>query len=382
MVYLDNAATSYPKPVEVYNKIDDFLRRSCANPGRSSHDMARKSAAEVIKAREMVSQLFNIKNPLRVGFTANATHALNMAIFGVLKKGDHVITTALDHNSVLRPLFDLKKRGIISLTVITPKKNLDEIESDQISKAIRRNTKLIAITMSSNVTGRVLPYKEIGEIASTRGIYYLLDASQGAGVLPLNIETMKISLLAFPGHKSLMGPQGTGGLYVDEGINLRPIIHGGTGSRSFETVHPLFMPDILESGTLNTPGLAGLTEGVNFIIKTGTDIIYKRKERMLTTLYDELASHNKIQLFSTVETGQNSGIIAFVIDGMDSSEIANILDAKYHIAVRPGFHCAPLAHKALGTDKTGLVRLSPGYFTTDQEIQYAIDSIKEIADNA
>lgn len=227
-----------------------------------------------------------------------------------------------------------------------------------------------------------MPYKEIGEIASTRGIYYLLDASQGAGVLPLNIETMKISLLAFPGHKSLMGPQGTGGLYVDEGINLRPIIHGGTGSRSFETVHPLFMPDILESGTLNTPGLAGLTEGVNFIIKTGTDIIYKRKERMLTTLYDELASHNKIQLFSTVETGQNSGIIAFVIDGMDSSEIANILDAKYHIAVRPGFHCAPLAHKALGTDKTGLVRLSPGYFTTDQEIQYAIDSIKEIADNA
>ena len=379
MIYLDNAATSYPKPVEVYNKINDFLRQSCANPGRSSHEMARKSATEVMKARERIAQLFNIDNPLRIGFTANATLALNMAIYGVLNKGDHVITTALDHNSVLRPLFDLKRRGVISLTVLGPKKPLDEIEPSQVSKAIRHNTKLIAMTISSNVTGRVLPYREIGEIASNKGINYLLDASQGAGVLPLDVEQMNISLLAFPGHKSLMGPQGTGGLYVAENIKLRPIIQGGTGSRSFETVHPLFMPDIIESGTLNTPGLAGLAAGVDFITKTGVDNIYIRKDKKIVKLYDGLASHNKIRIFSAIENAQNSGIIAFLIDGMDSSEIANILDAKYHIAVRPGFHCAPLAHKALGTEKSGLVRLSPGYFTTDNEIQYTIDSIKEIA---
>ncbi len=379
MIYLDNAATSYPKPVEVYNKINDFLRQSCANPGRSSHEMARKSATEVMKARERIAQLFNINNPLRIGFTANATLALNMAIYGVLNKGDHVITTALDHNSVLRPLFDLKRRGVISLTVLGPKKPLDEIEPSQVSKAIRHNTKLIAMTISSNVTGRVLPYREIGEIASNKGINYLLDASQGAGVLPLDVEQMNISLLAFPGHKSLMGPQGTGGLYVAENIKLRPIIQGGTGSRSFETVHPLFMPDIIESGTLNTPGLAGLAAGVDFITKTGVDNIYIRKDKKIVKLYDGLASHNKIRIFSAIENAQNSGIIAFLIDGMDSSEIANILDAKYHIAVRPGFHCAPLAHKALGTEKSGLVRLSPGYFTTDNEIQYTIDSIKEIA---
>ena len=365
--------------MEVYNKINDFLRQSCANPGRSSHEMARKSATEVMKARERIAQLFNINNPLRIGFTANATLALNMAIYGVLNKGDHVITTALDHNSVLRPLFDLKRRGVISLTVLGPKKPLDEIEPFQVSKAIRHNTKLIAMTISSNVTGRVLPYREIGEIASNKGINYLLDASQGAGVLPLDVEQMNISLLAFPGHKSLMGPQGTGGLYVAENIKLRPIIQGGTGSRSFETVHPLFMPDIIESGTLNTPGLAGLAAGVDFITKTGVDNIYIRKDKKIVKLYDGLASHNKIRIFSAIENAQNSGIIAFLIDGMDSSEIANILDAKYHIAVRPGFHCAPLAHKALGTEKSGLVRLSPGYFTTDNEIQYTIDSIKEIA---
>ncbi|NLB78599.1 MAG: aminotransferase class V-fold PLP-dependent enzyme, partial [Clostridiaceae bacterium] len=248
------------------------------------------------------------------------------------------------------------------------------------SKAVRANTRLIVLTASSNVTGTILPYKEVGEIARRKGIIYLVDGAQGAGVLPLDVKTMNISLLAFPGHKSLMGPQGTGGLYVNESVNLAPIIQGGTGSHSFETVQPLFMPDVIECGTLNTPGIVGLGAGIEFILKTGTDTILKRKELLITKLYEGLAAHKKIKLYSTAENHKNSGIIAFIINGTDSSEIANLLDSRYHIATRPGFHCAPLAHKALGTEKTGLLRLSLGYFNTLDEIQYAIDSIKEITE--
>lgn len=379
MVYLDNAATSYPKPEEVYVEMDTFMRKLCANPGRSSHEMARASAAVVMRARENIAKLFNIENPLRIGFTCNATMALNMAIHGVLKKGDHVITTAMDHNSVLRPLYELKKKGIIDYTVIFPKNQFGAIDASSFTRAVRTNTKLIVTTLSSNVTGLVLPYREIGEIAKKRGILYLLDCSQGAGMLPIDVKNMNISMLAFPGHKGLMGPQGTGGLYVNEAVALRPIIQGGTGSRSFETVQPEFMPDIIESGTLNTPGLAGLSAGVEFIIKTGTDAIYKKKKSLLERLYEGLAANKRIRMYSTIEGYLNSGIIALLIDELDSSEAANLLDSRYHIAVRPGFHCAPLAHKALGTEKTGLVRLSLGYFNTPDEIQYAIKSINEIA---
>lgn len=379
MVYLDNAATSFPKPEEVYIQMDAFMRKSCANPGRASHEMARASADVVMKAREGLARLFNIDNPLRIGFTLNATLALNMAVHGVLKKGDHVITTAMDHNSVLRPLHELKKRGIIDYTVIMPRNRFGAIDASSFSKVVRTNTRMIVTTLSSNVTGMVMPYAEIGEIARRKGILYLLDAAQGAGELPVDIQRMNISMLAFPGHKGLMGPQGTGGLYVREDVNLAPLIQGGTGSRSFETVQPDFMPDMIESGTLNTPGITGLCAGVDFIIKTGMDAISKKKKSLVERLYEGLAANKRIRLYSTIEDYDNSGIIALLIDGMDSSEVANILDSKYHIAVRPGYHCAPLAHKAIGTYKTGLVRLSPGYFNTPDEIQYTVKSINEIA---
>lgn len=381
MYYLDNAATSFPKPVEVYDRMNLFIREACANPGRSSHEMARNSAAEVMKTREAVACLFNIENPLRIGFTANATYALNMAIQGVLRKGDHVITTAMDHNSVLRPLYELKRKGIIDYTVIMPYNSYGAIDAFAVSKAVRSNTRLMVLTASSNVTGTIMPYEEIGEIARKKGIIYLIDGAQGAGVLPFDVKAMNISMLAFPGHKGLMGPQGTGGLYVKEDVTLSPILQGGTGSRSFETVQPLFMPDIIECGTLNTPGIVGLGAGIESILKLGTDAILKRKEILLSRLYEGLAVHKRIKLYSTAENHKNSGIIALIINGMDSSEIANLLDSKYHIAARPGFHCAPLAHKALGTEKTGLLRLSLGYFNTPEEIQYTIDSIKEIAED-
>ncbi|NLU52262.1 MAG: aminotransferase class V-fold PLP-dependent enzyme [Clostridiaceae bacterium] len=382
MIYLDNAATSYPKPQEVYDRVYSFMKETCANPGRSSHEMARKSAECVNNTREGLAALFNIDDPMRIGFTPNATYALNMAIQGVLRKGDHVVTTAMEHNSVLRPLYELKKNGIISYTIVKPKNRFGEIDAYAISKAVGINTRLIVLTASSNVTGTIMPYAEVGEIARKRGVYYLLDASQGAGVLPIDVKKMNITMLAFPGHKGLLGPQGTGGLYVDERVPLRSIIQGGTGSRSFETIHPSFMPDILESGTLNTPGIAGLGAAVDFILKTGTKAILEKKEQLTKLLYERLSGHKKIRLYSTCEDHKNSGIIAFIIEGMDSSEIAGILDSKYHIAVRPGFHCAPLAHRELRTEKSGLVRISIGYFNTPDEIQYAADSIIEIADNA
>lgn len=379
MVYLDNAATSFPKPPEVYDRVFSFMRESCANPGRSSHEMARESSNCVMKTREGLAKLFNISNPLQIGFTPNATHALNYAIHGVLKKGDHAVTTAMEHNSVLRPLYELKKSGLIDYTVVTPKNRFGAIDPYAISRAVQTNTKLIIITASSNVTGVVQPYWEIGEMARKRNIYYLVDASQGAGTLPFDVNSMQISLLAFPGHKGLMGPQGTGALYVDESVTLSPIIQGGTGSRSFETVQPLFMPDVIESGTLNTPGIAGLGAGVEFIQKTGIKDINEKKELLLERLYGRLVPHKSIQLFSRVGLNYNSGIIALLIDGMDSSETGNLLDSRYGIAVRSGFHCAPLAHKALRTEKTGLVRISVGYFNSIDEMDYTADSLIEIA---
>lgn len=382
MIYLDNAATSFPKPSQVYDRINEFMRQTCANPGRSSHEMARTTAACVMQTREKLAALFGIGNPLQIGFTPNATLALNLAIQGVLKKGDHVVTTAMEHNSVLRPLYHMKNCGLIDYTIVFPRNKLGSIEPHDIQKAIRINTRLIAVTASSNVTGILLPYNEIGEIAHKRGVYYLVDASQGAGVLNLDVKELNASLLAFPGHKGLMGPQGTGGLYVSEGVSLRPIIQGGTGSRSFETIQPSFMPDMIESGTLNAPGIAGLGAGVEFILRTGTKAIHEIKEALLSRLYERLATNKRIKMYSPSKGSQNSGILALIVDGMDSSDIGSLLDLRYGIAVRSGFHCAPLAHKALGTEKNGLVRLSLSCFNTINEIDYTADSLIEIANES
>ncbi|NLM74186.1 MAG: aminotransferase class V-fold PLP-dependent enzyme [Clostridiaceae bacterium] len=377
MIYLDNAATSFPKPEAVYDTVYTFMKESCANPGRSSHKMARESAACVMKTRDSLAELFNIKNPLQIAFTPNATYALNMAIQGLLKTGDHVVTTAMEHNSVLRPLYELRRKGLISYTIVKPRTIYGDIDARDILRAVRYNTRLVVVSSSSNVTGTVLPYRELGEYLKKRRIHYLVDASQGAGVLPLDVESMQISMLAFPGHKSLLGPQGTGGLYVADNIKLRSIFQGGTGSRSFETIHPSFMPDMLESGTLNVPGIAGLGAGVDFILKTGIDEIRKKKQLLIDRLHERLSGIKRIKLYSKPEN--NSSIIALSIEGIDSSEAANILDSKYEIAVRPGFHCAPLAHKELKTESTGLIRISPGYFNTLDEIEYTADSLIEIA---
>jgi len=379
MVYLDNAATSWPKPETVYIAVYRFMKSSCANPGRSAHRMARVSSGIVMKTREALAGLFNIPNPLDIAFTANATHALNMAIQGVLRQGDHVVTTAMEHNSVLRPLEHLKRKGIIDYSVVMPYDSCGNISPASIAAAIRPETRMIVLSSASNVTGTILPYDETGRIARERGLLFLVDAAQGAGVLDFDVQAMNISLLAFPGHKGLMGPQGTGGLYVAPGVEIRPVLHGGTGSRSLETVHPGFMPDALEAGTLNSPGIAGLGAGLKWLMEVGLERIREKKKILLEAFFSAMDGAPAVRIYSERDAGKNSGIISLIIPGKDSSEIGDILDRKYGIAVRSGFHCAPLAHEALGTTKTGLVRISPGYFNTVGEMEYAAKAIREIA---
>ena len=378
MVYLDNAATSWPKPEAVYSSVNRFMKTCCANPGRSAHQMARVSSNIIMKTREALASLFNIPNHLDIAFTANATHAINMAIQGVLRQGDHVVATVMEHNSVLRPLWHLKHKGLIDYSIVMPYDSCGNVSPGSIAGAIRPNTRLIVLSSASNVTGTILPFKEVGEIAAEKGILFLVAAAQGSGVLNFDVQAMNISLLAVPGHKGLMGPQGTGGLYVAPGVEMRPVLFGGTGSRSFETIHPEFMPDVVEAGTLNSPGIAGLGAGVQWLMDVGLERIREKKKLLLESFFGAMDHIPSVRIYSERDAGKNSGIISLIIPGMDSSDIGNILDKKYGIAVRSGFHCAPLAHEALGTMKTGLVRISPGYFNAVQEMEYAAMAIRQI----
>ncbi|AGC69330.1 cysteine desulfurase CsdB [Thermoclostridium stercorarium subsp. stercorarium DSM 8532] len=377
MIYLDNAATSWPKPPQVIQAMTDILKRGCANPGRSAHAMARQTEDAVLNVREAVAKFFNIKDPLRIAFMPNTTYALNAAIYGVITEGSVVATTAMEHNSVLRPLKTLESRGIIGLETVEPDR-YGRISVQSIKKVLRKGIDLFCMTVSSNVTGAIMPVTEAGRICRELGITFLVDAAQGAGVIPIDVERMNIDMLAFPGHKGLLGPQGTAGLYVREGIKIKPFIQGGTGSFSDRLFQPEVFPDILESGTLNVPGIVGLGKGISFISETGIEHIRLKKKKLLTMLFEALSKEENITVFSPGPE-QNSGIFAFLVHHMDSSEVSYILDRKFGICTRSGFHCAPLAHRALGTSDSGLVRISPGYFNNETEIELTIEAIRSIA---
>jgi len=377
MIYLDNAATSWPKPPQVIQAILDILKRGCANPGRSAHTMARQAEDAVLNVREITAKFFNISDPMRIAFMPNTTYALNTAIYGVVTKGSVVVTTAMEHNSVLRPLKTLENEGVINLEIIEPDK-YGKVTIQNIKKALRNGVALFCMTLSSNVTGAIMPVAEAGKICRSLGITFLLDAAQGAGVIPIDVERMNIDLLAFPGHKGLLGPQGTAGLYVREGINLKPLVQGGTGSFSDRLEQPDIFPDMLESGTLNVPGIVGMGKGISFINDTGMDNIYLHKKHLLDMLFDGLSSESNITIYSP-PPDQNSGILAFSVHDMDSSEVGYLLDRKFGICTRSGFHCAPLCHMALGTAGSGLVRISPGYFNDETEIELTVKAIQSIA---
>lgn len=380
MIYLDNAATSFPKPERVYDEINKCMREYCANPGRGGHAMSICSGRAVMEAREVVCDFFGISDVMQLSFTKNATEALNIAIKGYLNPGDHVITTSMEHNSVIRPLKTLERDSGVFVSIIKGNE-FGEINPADIKKQIRPNTKLIVTTLSSNVNGIILPVKEIGSIAKETGVAYLLDASQGAGTIKIDVGEMNIDMLAFPGHKSLLGPQGTGGLYVKEGVKLKSIFQGGTGSNSENLYQPEIMPDLLESGTLNTPGIIGLRYGIDFINSFGIENIKSYKYLLIKKLHEGIEGLAGIEIYSKNDMDNNSGIVAFNFNEVDSTEVSYVLDRAFQIATRAGLHCAPLAHETLGTLKKGIVRLSIGCFNTIDEIDFTINSIKEIANN-
>jgi cysteine desulfurase/selenocysteine lyase len=379
MVYLDNAATSYPKPEEVYTAVDECMRKYCANPGRGGHSMSLTSARAVLDVRETLCDFFNIPNPLRLCFTKNATEALNIAIKSSLSQNDHVITTSMEHNSVIRPLKELEKSRKIELTILGGDNKYGSLNPNHFEEAIKENTKLIVCTLSSNVNGVIMPVKEIGKIARRGNIIFLVDGSQGAGSVNIDVIDMNIDMLAFPGHKGLLGPQGTGGLYIKEDISVKPLIEGGTGSHSSKLTQPCTLPDSLESGTINTPGIIGLGAGVKYIKKIGIENIRSHKYSLVKALMEGVRECKGIEIYNIDDYEKNSGIVALNIGDINSNQISYELDNDYFIATRAGLHCSPLAHKKLGTMERGIVRLSVGAFNTIEEIEYTIKALKNIS---
>jgi cysteine desulfurase family protein len=377
IIYLDNAATSWPKPPSVWEAMERNMMESAANPGRGSHEMAVKASRAVFEARKRLARLFRVNNPNDIAFTMNTTHALNLAIQGLLKPGDHVIATSLEHNSVRRPLEALKRKIGIDVTYV-PTDTKGMLKREAVEEAITARTKLIAVTHSSNLLGTIIPISEIGEIARRRNIKLLVDSAQSAGVLPIDVEAMGIDLLAFPGHKGLMGPQGTGGLYIHPDMELEPLMHGGTGSKSEAPEQPDIRPDRYEAGTPNTVGLAGLSEGVNFVLKETTQAIHAKELQLTFELMEGLQRIPGITLLGPDLGEERTAIVSFLLDGVDPSELAFLLDQQFGIAVRSGFHCTPLGHETAGSYETGAVRASPGYFTQKSEIVSMIDAVTEI----
>ncbi|MGN0658151.1 MAG: aminotransferase class V-fold PLP-dependent enzyme [Emergencia sp.] len=375
MIYLDNGATSFPKPNVMLAEMESCMRRWCGNPGRSGHDMSMKTGEMIYRARKSAASLFNIRDPGRLVFTKNTTESLNLAMMGILEKGDHVITTSMEHNSVLRPLNRLASRGV-SHTVV-PADSQGRIRAEEIEKAVTADTRLIVMTGASNVTGTVMPVEEVGRLAEKKGILFLVDGAQTAGCMPVDVERQKISMLAFPGHKGLLGPLGTGGLYAAPHIPLKPLLCGGTGTESRNRRQPEDFPEGFEAGTVNAPGIIGLGRSVELLKEAGIDRIEKY-ERTLIRQFDEAVSEmNFVDLYGPVPE-EKTGISLFNIRNMDCEEVAARLNREFSIAVRAGYHCAPLAHQTVGTWDTGAVRISVGPFNTAEEMRKTAEAIWKI----
>lgn len=378
-IYLDNASTTFPKPKNVTDAIYNFLTTIGGNPGRSNHDNGLQSNRLLLEARETIASFFNFENIENVIFTNNVTTSLNVLINGCSRKGDHIITSSMEHNSVLRPLINLKESGIIDLDII----NADTfgfINVDDLKKAIKPNTKFIVLTQASNVIGSIQPIKEIGLLCKENNIHFILDTAQGAGVLNLDFDELNLSALAFTGHKSLFGPQGIGGFIISDDLNriCNPYILGGTGSLSHSLIQPDFLPDKFESGTLNMLGIVGLMEGIKFIESEGLNTIYEKNKFLRKNLVSGLRNIKNIILYEDINSDNYTSCISFNARNIDTAELSFILDSDFGIKNRSGLHCAPLAHKTIGSFPTGTVRLSISYFNSKEDIEYTLDSINKI----
>ncbi|CAM3588646.1 aminotransferase class V-fold PLP-dependent enzyme [Brevibacillus invocatus] len=378
IIYLDNAASTWPKPPGVKEKMAEVIEDFAANPGRGGHALAMKASKTVFRTRVQLSRLFGIQNPNNLFFYLNATQALNQAIKGFLKEGDHVISSSVEHNSVRRPLEYMSKTKQVEVTYVEPRGD-QLFHREDFVQAIRPNTRLVAISHASNLTGVILPVAELGEMAKQHGITFLVDASQTAGVLPIHVEEMKIDMLAFPGHKGLYGPQGTGGLYVHGDIDLEPLIHGGTGSQSEAIEQPTTRPDRYESGTVNTVGLAGLLEGVSYVMEKGVEDIGQHEWELVKKTIVGLGKVAGVTVYGPGSETKRVGVVSFNIQGVDASEVSFILDQQYGIATRAGYHCTPLGHQTAGTEQTGAVRASYGIFNTEKDVEILIEAVSEIA---
>ncbi len=376
-VYLDNGATTYPKPEKVYKAMDHFNRDIGGNPGRSGHERGLEAGREVMKAREAMATLLGITDASRIIFTKNATESLNMAIRCALKSGTHAIITSLEHNAVWRPLEAMDAEGSASYSIVQCAED-GTLPLSRMAAAIRPDTSLIVCIHASNVLGNLLPIDKVAELAAERGIALLVDAAQTAGRVELHPHELGIQYVAFTGHKELFGPQGTGGLYVAPEAEIDPLMYGGTGSMSESPEQPVFLPDRCESGTANGPGLAGLRAGVEFVIKTGVTRIRRHEEELTQQLLEGLLRLPIVNVYGPRDWDCRLGIVSFNMDGFTSSEVASRLDERYGIAVRSGLHCAPLAHRTIGTMEQGVVRASFSYFNTREDVDKLLQAMSEI----
>ncbi|HMZ80500.1 MAG TPA: aminotransferase class V-fold PLP-dependent enzyme [Acidobacteriota bacterium] len=378
MIYLDNAATSYPKPEIVYTALGRFLREVGGNPGRGSYRVAVEAERVLIDVRGKLARLIKAATPDRVIFTCNTTDALNMAIKGALREGDHVITSELEHNSVLRPLARLKQTRQIQVTTL-PFDVRGQVDPDAFRRAITPRTRMLILTHASNVIGTIQPIEEVGKIARDHNLLFLVDAAQTLGKVDINVQTANIDLLAGPGHKGLMGPPGTGFLYVGERAVLEPWREGGTGGNSLLELQPPEYPFFLEAGTPNTVGLAALGVALEYLAERGIDRIREHELQLLELLADELCQLPDVSIFGPPDLDHAVGVISFTMEVFEPQEVGIVLDESFDIAVRSGLHCAPLTHKRLGTSPTGTIRVSPGAFTTVADIEQFISALKTLA---
>lgn len=379
-VYLDNAATSNPKPPSVVSEVKNYLENICSSPGRGGYFLGLEAGRIIFDTRQKLRRLFNAPSEEYVIFTLNVTYALNFALLGVLKSGDHVITTSMEHNSVIRPLRYLERTRRIVLDIIKCNKK-GELDPGDIKKAIKPTTKMIVMTHASNVTGGIMPIEILQDLKEYTDAMLVVDAAQTAGVLEIDFQKLGLDFLCFTGHKALYGPPGTGGMVISPRAAkiLAPSVHGGTGSRSNVELQPDFMPDKMEAGTPNTAGIAGLNAGLDFILEKGVENIHQYEMQLTRTFANELQQIPGIRVWGTNDMEKMVSTVSITVEGRDLSELAFSLDADYGIMIRSGLHCSPLGHKTIGTFPEGTLRFSFGYFNTEEEVIYSIETIRKLA---
>ena len=376
MIYMDNAATTMQKPKEVVQAVAAAME-SMGNAGRGAHGASLSASRTVYDTRELLCRFFNGTSPRQVVFTANSTESLNIAIKGVLNPGDHVVTTVMEHNSVLRPLYEMEEKGVELTFVKTDERGV--MDFTDLEAAIRPDTKAIVCTNGSNLTGNYVDVEAVGAIAAKYNVLFIVDASQTAGVFPIDVQKMHIDILCFTGHKSLLGPQGTGGMYVREGLEVRPLLSGGSGVQTYSKTHPKEMPTALEAGTLNGHGIAGLHAAVEYLMSEGIDKIRTREQELMWRFYEGVKDIPNVKVYGDFSTKNRCPIVTLNIGAYDSSEVGDALLMDYDISIRPGAHCAPLMHEAFGTVGQGAVRFSFSHYNTEEEVDTAIRAIQELS---